>query len=224
MYSLLLLLLLSPSLLFAQEIAKKVWSSYRISAGLQWQGAITSNFIDFSAIQPTYLPLFCGGGPCMPYQYERNIAGFGLGLAGAVRTNNFFEFHYSPVFRYDEIHFTDIIEQKKVKGLIFNQRIGVNKYLKGKLGRPNSYLGISYGLFNTGKKFEFYDRNLKQYSTMHLQFPAVIFNFGHRVYKQWFAEFMVHYLYNGLPTNHTRVFFMYGLNISYHHGFSKKVK
>jgi hypothetical protein len=225
MYYFLLLLLLSPGLVVGQRIAKKVWSSYRISAGLQWQGAITSNLIDVSAIQPFNHPYsICGGGPCMPYQYERNIAGFGLSLSGAVRTRNFYEFHYTLVLRYDEMRFADLNPGKKIRGLILNQHMGVNKYIKGKLGRPNSYVGVSYGLFNTGKKFEFYDSFFKNEATFKTQFPAFIVSYAHRVYKQWFTGFDFHLLHKGLPHNHTRHFFMYGLNISYHHGFSKKGK
>lgn len=160
----------------------------------------------------------------MPYQYERNIQGLGLSLTAAIRTKNFYEFHYTPVLRYDEMHYADLNPGKKIRGLILNQRVGVNKYFKGKLGRPNAYLGVSYGLFNTGKKFEFYDSFFKKQAIFKTQFPAFIFSYGQRVYKQWFAGFDFHLLHKGLPHNHTRHFFMYGLNISYHHGFSKKGK
>lgn len=76
--------------------------------GGSWQGGPNTNFGNLSNIIPTYIPSMCGGGPCIPFNYERNIQGIGLIIGAAVRTKNLFELHYTPALRYDEIRFAHL--------------------------------------------------------------------------------------------------------------------
>lgn len=211
-----------PNFLLAQQPLRKALSPWRVSVGGTWQGAPNTNFRNVSNIIRTYIPTVCGGGPCIPFNYERNIQGIGLSLGAAVRTKSLFELHYTPILRYDEIHFADLNPQKRYKEIIVNHRFGINKYFGGKEKQPNQYLGVSYMILNTGKQFDFYDSVRKQTATLDLQIPAVTFAYGHAIYKKFYGEFQVYSLYKGLPHNHSRRFFMYGLSVYYNYDFSMK--
>lgn len=202
--------------------AKVAFSPWRLSIGGNWQGGITSNFRDVSNIVQTNVPSLCGGGPCIPYNYERNIQGLGLSIGAGIRTKGLLEFHYTPVFRYDEIHFAEDNLKKKNKEFIVNHRLGVNKFFRGRDGQVNQYLGVSYTILNTGKRFNFYDSFHKQVSTLNLQFPSVTFSYGRSIYRNIYGEFQVFSLYKGLPHNHSRRYFMYGLSVYYNMNFSIK--
>ncbi len=106
--------------------------------------------------------------------------------------------------------------------MIINHRVGINKYFRGKRNRPNQYLGVAYSIFNTGKKFNFFDSVRKQESELELQFPAVTFSYGHAIYKGLYGEFSINYLFKGIPSNHSGNYFLYGLSVYYNYGFSFK--
>lgn len=200
-----------------QQPVKETLSPWRLSLGAYWQGGITSNLRDVSSIVQTYAPPLCGGGPCIPYNYERNMQGIGISIGAGVRIKDFLEFHYTPVLRYDEIHFAEDNLKRRHKEFIINHRIGINMLMRGH--RHNQYVGISYMIMNTGKQFDFYDSFQKQVATLHLQLPAVTFSYGRSIYRNIFSEFQVYSLYRGLPHNHTRRYFMYGLAIYYNLDF-----
>jgi hypothetical protein len=185
--------------------------------GAGWQGAITSNLIDFSHIIYAQNPAYCGGGPCMPYNYERNIQGLGFN-AGLFLMINRTGLTFSPHIRYDEIYFefkgSNRISHKE---FIFNPRIGFNYYLfAGRKSLHKQYLGLFLAYHNSGKKFTFYDSVTKTSKIFYLNFPTLGLCYGQSIVSnKIFGEMQLYYLYRGLPHNHLHPFFMYGISLYY---------
>lgn len=179
-------------------------------------GALSSNGFNVSQIIYTHHPGYCGGGPCVPYNYESNLQGLGL-TAGITYRVMKVDFNFGVEMRYDDIYYSYDASQNiwtYYKEFIFNPKIGVQKWLGG-FRRPQ-YVGLCYKIVNTGKKFDFYDDVENTNKTFYLQTPSALVQYGRSIGEtRIFGEVMLYYFFKGLPHNPYGPYFMYGLAVYY---------
>ncbi len=181
-----------------------------LSIGPSWESTLM-NFFNFK-----YIDTF--GKICVPFNYERNIQGFGVSPSISLLYNPFkIGIDYTANVRYDYIHHVSS-SRKEIYEVITNHFVSVSKALPNRrnINKPNHLAGIGYGIINTNKSFIFNNTcTMNPEERFNLQFPVCAIFYRLPVGRHFYVEPKVNITLKGHPVNKDSQYIFYGLRIAY---------
>lgn len=199
---------------YAQEV--KIYPT----AGVTWRSSVM-NVFNFKSIVPA--------DPTIPYNYERNVQGFGVNVGLQMQLLNHFTIGYYPSLRYDYTHHYYDLSKNRLINVINGDSIYGNDHpieVKDFIIDHNFNLiltkGVNFGaglsIVNAGEGFEFVNP-VPRYK--HLEFKTYNVFLIIPFRKTVNLELKALYIPRGFPENPDEQYIMYSIRAYYRFDLNK---
>jgi len=221
LYKMILVLFFSLIILktYSQSREIKVYPT----SGITWRST-AMNFFNFKSIVPA--------DPTKPYNYERNVQGFGINLGLQLELFNNITFEYYPSLRYDYTHHYYDLSKNRLINVINGDSIFGNDYpidVKEFILDHNFNLifrrkidfGFGLTIVNAGKGYEFVNPIPRYHNIEFKTYNAFI---TVPIKKLINLEIKALYIPKDFPENPDEQYIMYSLRAYYKFDFLNKKK